>query len=211
MSTFTRSQLYEYFGERYSPEQIDNSLMIMAQNGAKIDPDAEEFSDDITEELEGIFNAVGEALNNQQQLGQSDEITVKQASKLAAQYSRHSSPQLMAAMIKMAVQDGIRKAAAINQIKNHVFNRVLEQGDAELVNSVRTGNNQTTDLLMEWANDGERVDKMLGNYGIKPVDIDAFLLEVNGEIAGTKAAVKAIAPKSKTTIDIDAFLLEAGE
>lgn len=211
MSTFTRSQLYEYFGDRYSREQIDNSLVIMARNGARIDPYADEFSDDITEELEGIFNAVGQALNNQQQLGQSDEITVKQASELAAQYSQHSSPQLMAAMIKMAVQDGIRKASAINQIKNHVFNRVLEQGDAELVQSVLTGNNQTTDLLIEWANDGSRVDKMLNNYGIQPVDIDAFLLEVNGNSASVKQAVKAISPKAKTTIDIDAFLLEAGD
>ncbi|MBD2441379.1 hypothetical protein [Nostoc sp. FACHB-110] len=211
MSAFTRSQIYEYFGDRYSREQIDNSLLIMAHNGAQIDPLAEEFSDDITEELEGIFDAVGQALNNQQQLGQSEEITIKQASELAARYSRHSSPQLMAAMIKMAVQDGIKKAAAINQIKNHVFNRVLEQGDAELVQSIFTGNNQTTDLLMEWANDGSRVDKMLDNYGIHPVDIDAFLEEVNGNSASVKQAVKAITPKPKSTINIDAFLLEAGE
>jgi hypothetical protein len=54
---FTLEQLLEYFSDRYTHEQVMKALQIMAESRDDIDINADEFSPDITEELEDIFNA----------------------------------------------------------------------------------------------------------------------------------------------------------
>lgn len=75
MSSFTRAQLHEYFDTRFTPEQVDKALQILSENGAEIDPNTDEFSIEVTDELEKIFDAVGVAVDNQKKLGQSQEST----------------------------------------------------------------------------------------------------------------------------------------
>lgn len=208
---FTLEQLHEYFSDRYTPEQVNRALDILAQNGADIDINSNQFSLDITEELEEIFKAVGAALDNQKKIGQSEELTVMEASAIASKYSQHSNPQLMAAMIRLVTEEAIAEGAALTQIKSHVLGQVLQQGDAAIAQSLLGRNQQTINYVQALASSPGQINKMLSGYGVQSVDVDAFLIEVRGNSAGVKKAVQAIAPAQEKTFDIDAFLLEAGE
>ncbi|MBW4677691.1 MAG: hypothetical protein KME52_27935 [Desmonostoc geniculatum HA4340-LM1] len=211
MSKFSREQLHEYFSDRYTDAQVNRALEIFAQNGADIDPSGNEFSLDITEELEEIFKAVGAALNNQRKLGQSEELTVIEASAIASKFSQHSSPQLMAAMIRVVTEEAITQGAALIQIKSQVLERVLEQGDMAIARSILNRGQQTSTYIQDLASDSSRINKMTAGYGVDRVDIDAFLEEVRGNSDRTKNGVKALVPSQNKDFDVDAFLLEAGQ
>ncbi len=208
---FTLEQLHEYFSDRYTPEQVNRALCILAENGADIDPNGGEFSLDITEELEGIFKAVGAALDNQKKLGQSEEMTVIEADAIASKFSQHSNPQLMAAMIRVVTEEAIAQGAALTQIKSHVLGKVLQQGDLAIAQSMLSRGKQTSTYLQELATDGDRLNKMALGYGVEEVDVDAFLEEVRGNSSQVKNSVKAIAPSQAHDFDVNAFLLEAGQ
>ncbi|MBW4674705.1 MAG: hypothetical protein KME52_11945 [Desmonostoc geniculatum HA4340-LM1] len=209
---FTLEQLHEYFADRYTPEQVNRALQILADNGADIDINSNQFSLDITEELEEIFKAVGAALNNQKKLGQSEDLTVIEANAIASKFSQHSNPQLMAAMIRVVTEEAIAQGAALTQIKSHVLGQVLQQGDLAIAQSILSRGQQTSNYIQELVNDGSRLNKTIAGYGVEEVDIDAFLDEVRGNSTKVKSTVvKAIAPSPNKNFDIDAFLLEAGE
>ncbi|MBD2254635.1 hypothetical protein [Nostoc parmelioides] len=212
MSKFTRQQLHEYFGDRYLPEQVNQALIILADNGAEIDAYGTEFSLEITDELEKIFDAVGAALNNQKNLGHQDQVlTVMEANAIASKFSQHSNPQLMAAMIRVVTEEAIAQGAALTQIKSHVLERVLEQGDLTIAQSIFNRGQQTSSYVQELANNNARIDKMIAGYGIETVDVDAFLIEVRGNSDDVKNTLKTLASAANKTFDIDAFLLEVGE
>lgn len=208
MSNFTREQLHEYFSSSYTPEQVNRALQILAENGADIDPDGDEFSLDITEELEKIFTDVGAALDNQRKLGQVEESGIVET--IASKFSQHSNPQLMAAMIRMLVEEAVVQGAALTQIKSQVLEQVLQQGDLAIAQSLLNRGKQTSEFVQALVNDRDRLNKMAEGYGVETVDIDAFLLEVQSNSNSVKNAVKAISPAPDKDFDIDAFLLEAG-
>lgn len=214
MSNFTREQLHEYFADSYQPEQVNRALQILAEDKEypNFDPTGDEFSPDITSELEEIFNAVGVALDNQQKLGQSQELTVVEAGAIAAKYSQHSNPKIVAAMIRMVVEEGIDIGSSLSRIKNKAVEETLKKGDLELAKSLFERNTGTSGFIQQLAGNDQRIDKMLSGYGIgnDAIDVDAFLVEVRGNSEVVKQSVKAIAPAAKQTFDIDAFLLEAG-
>jgi hypothetical protein len=209
---FTRQELHDYFAGRYQPEQIDKALFIFAQNGAELDPDGDRFSLSITEQLEEILKAVGKALENQKQLGaqQPDEtLTVLEAQAIASKYSPHSSPKLIAAMVRLVTEEAIEIGSLLTQIKSDALGKTLEQGNLEIVRSLFSGAQQTTNYVRNLTTNDEQRNKILKRYGIEPVDINGFLEEVREKYPGVKNAVKALAPSEEKTFDMEAFLLEA--
>ncbi|ALF52213.1 hypothetical protein ACX27_04075 [Nostoc piscinale CENA21] len=221
MYSFTREKLYEYFASDYTPEIVDRALIIFAQNGADIDPHGDEFSFEITEQLEDTFKQINRELGKQNRLEQGQPLTAIETQAMSAttpsgnasKFSTHSNPQLMAAMIRLVTEEAIAQGAALSQIKSQVIGKVLEQGDLEIAKSLLGRTQQTSNFVIELANDRDRVKKMIAGYGInqEPDVLDAFLEEVRGNSDGVKMAVKAIAPSQEKEFDLDAFLLEAGK
>ncbi|MBW4566020.1 MAG: hypothetical protein KME32_34075 [Mojavia pulchra JT2-VF2] len=213
MSTnfFTLEQLHEYFADRYTREQVNRALSILVQDGADIDINSNQFSLDITEELEEIFKAVGEALDNQKKLGLPKEMAVLEANAIASKFSQHSNPKLIAAMIRVVAEEAVAQGAALTRIKSHVLGRVLEQGDMEIAQSILNRGKGTSSYIQELANSDERIDRIISGYGIETVDVDAFLMEVQTNSDDVKNSVNALAHAPSKTFDIDAFLLEAGQ
>lgn len=210
----TLEQLHEYFADTYTAEQVNRALEILKENGADIDIESGQFSLEITEELEEIFKAVGLALENQKRLGEGQvdqTLTVLEASAIASQFSPHSNPQLMAAMIRLVTEEAIAQGSALVQLKSRVLGQVLDQGDMAIAQSLLGRTQQTNSFVHGLVSDDERVGKMLEGYGVKPVDVSVFLEEVRSGTSEVKKSVQAIAPSSHKTFDIDAFLLEAGE
>lgn len=210
-NSFTRSELHNYFNGTYSPEQVDRALVILAQNGADIDPNGDQFSLDITEELEEIFKAVGVALDNQKKLGgnQDQTLTVIEATQIAAQRSPHANPELIAAMIRIVTEEAIALGTGLTQIRSQVLEKVLQQGDHLIAKSILNRGQQSTHYIQNLAGDSDRLNSIMSGYGVNPtIDIDAFLLESRQQTEEVKTAVSAIAPAPKSDFDIDQFLLE---
>ncbi|MBD2492611.1 hypothetical protein [Aulosira sp. FACHB-615] len=213
MDKFTRKDLHDYFASQYEPEIVDRALLIFAENGADIDPYGDDFSLDITEQLEDTFKLIDRELGRQKKLEQGQSLTTIEAEAIASQFSTHANPQLMAAMIRLVTEEAIAQGAALAQIKSQVLGKVLEQGDLEIAKSLLGRTQQTSNFVVELANDRDRINEMVAGYGIKqePDLLDAFLEEVRGNSGGVKSAVKAIAPAQDKEFDLDAFLLEAGK
>lgn len=211
-NSFTRSQLHEYFRDRYTPEQVNRALELLAQDGAEVDAHGDSFSFDITEELEEIFKAIGSALGAQKSLSQPTDVlaVAGEAAKIAAQFSTHANPQLMASMIKIVAEQSIAEAVALTQIRSQVIEEVLKQGDLAIAQSLLNRGNETANYIQGLAGDRARINKMTANYGVS-FDIDGFLTEAKQLTATVKKSVGAIAPANHQTFDVDAFLLEAGE
>lgn len=211
---FTRQELHDYFAGRYLAEQIDRALIIFAENGAELNPNGDRFSLSITEELEEILKAVGKALENQKQLGvqQPDEtLTVLEAQAIASKYSPHSSPKLIAAMVRLVTEEAIELGSLLTQIKSDALEKTLEQGNLEIARSLFNGTRQATSYVRDLSTNDEKRNKMLSGYGVERVDIEAFFDEVRASSQGVKDAVKAIKPAQEKIFDMEAFLLEAGD
>ena len=65
---FTREELFEFFGDRYSPAQIKEALGELAKHDETIDPEGAEFPASITERLEQVFQIAGDAIASAKQL-----------------------------------------------------------------------------------------------------------------------------------------------
>lgn len=207
---FTREQLHEYFSDRFLPEQVNKALEILANQGeVKFDPHGDQFSIDITSQLEEVFNVVGAALESQKSLGNPEHEQITKLDQ-GAVYSQHSNPALVAAITRMIVEQTIEDGMALNAIRSKVMDKVLEQGDMVLAQSIQQRGVNTSGLLQTLASDDSKINTMLGGYGVQKINIDAFLEEVRGNTLAVKESVRAIAPTPKT-FDIDAFLLEAGK
>lgn len=206
---FNREELHQYFGDRYSPEQVNKALQILAENSeANFDPHGNKFSVDITSALEEVFAAVGAALEAQKTLeSPSEQITKLEQGGI---YSQHSNPALVAAVARMIVEEGIREGTALVNLKSKVIGQVLEQGDLTIARSIKERGNGTSGFLQALANDTQKINTMLSGYGVDVIDVDAFLDEVRSDAGAVKESVRAIAPTPKT-FDVDAFLLEAGK
>lgn len=217
---FTRQQIIEWFSDRYTEQQVIEALRIMADNGADVNPDGDQFSPDITEELEKIFDAVGAAIDNQKKLPQSQQSEsglVASATQLAATASPHVNPQMMAAMIRTVIESSVSEATALVQLRAKVVERVLTQGNMEITRSLRDEATKNASYLQNLANDSNRIDTLLTGYGIGDTAqlVEAFLEETRSGTAQTKANVKsarAAAESIQTSDDdfINAFLMEAG-
>ncbi|HEY9798829.1 MAG TPA: hypothetical protein V6D25_00605, partial [Leptolyngbyaceae cyanobacterium] len=157
---FTIEQLHEYFADRYTPEQVNRALQIFKENGADIDIESGQFSLEITEELEGIFKAVDTALDNQKKLGQADEtLTVLEAQSLASRYSPHSSPKLIAAMVRLVTEEAIELGSLLTQIKSDALGKTLEQGNLEIARSLFNGTRQATSYVRDLSTNDEKRNK----------------------------------------------------
>lgn len=212
---FTRQELHEYFAARYPAEQIDKALFIFAENGAELDPTGDRFSLSITEELEEVLKIASKAIEDQKQLGevQPDEtLTVLESQEaIASQFSVHSNPDLIAAMVKLVAQEGVELGSLLTQIKSSALGKTLKQGNLEIVKSLFDGTQQTTSCVRELVASDEQINKMLKGYGVEVVNVNEFLDEVRQTTIGVKNSVKAIAPAREQNFDMEAFLLEAGD
>ncbi|WP_193200956.1 hypothetical protein [Nostoc sp. MG11] len=219
---FTKEQLIEYFSDRYTSEQVFEALQIMKDNGADVDPLGDEFSFDITEELDRIFEAIGAAIDSQNKLPASEHspaLVIQEATQLAASYSSRINQQMMAAMIRTVTQGAISEANSLLQIRAKVIERVLSAGNQEIAECLHQESLESANYLRTLAGDDTRIDKLLAGYGLTTttdIDIEAFLQEVKAGASQVKSDVKALAcdiasigPQNNCQVfDVDAFLLE---
>jgi hypothetical protein len=212
---FTREEVVEYFKDRYTDVQVTQALRIMRDHGADVDPDSDEFSPDITEELEKVFELAGAAINNHLHLPASEQeaSAIQQATNMAASIIPNVNHQMMAGMIRVVMNGAVAQANAIAQLEAKVFQRALDHNRGTVANSFLEQTQHSTEYLRELSlNDGQ-INKLLAGYGVETVDVDAFLSEVKALTPQVKSDVRNFnyAAAADTSFSIDAFLEEMGE
>lgn len=201
---FTKKQLHDYFKGQFEPEQVDQALIILAQKNPEIDPTGNSFPLRTTDDLQEIFKSTGATLEAQKQLGQGE---VPAQTLEAGEFSHHSNPELVGAILKAAAQGAVELGTAITQVQSHVLAQVLQQGDMAIARSVFGRSQQISGYARSLAGDGDRLGQIAANYGVQPVNIDAFLEEVRLADIAAQNSTKLLPPTKRC--NIDQFLLEA--
>lgn len=212
---FTKEQLFEYFSDRYTDLQVIDALRVMRDHGADVDPEGDEFSPDITEELEKVFELAGFAINSQKHLPASEQESeaIQQATEMAANIIPNVNRQMMAGMIRVVMSGAVAQANAIATFEAKVFQRALDHSRGAVANSFLQQTQYSTEYLRSLSLHDEQINKLLAGYGVETVDVDAFLTEVKSLTPQVKSDVqnfKSLAP-ADTSFSIDAFLEEMGE
>ena len=212
---FTKAQLIEWFNDRYTDVQVIEALRVMRDHGSDVDPDSDEFSPDITEELEKVFELAGAAINNQKHLPASEQeaSAIQQATNMAASVIPNVNHQMMAGMIRVVMSGAVAQANAIATLEAKVFQRALDHSRGAVANSFLEQTQYSTEYLRSFSDNDGQINKLLAGYGVETVDIDAFLSEVKSLTPQVKSDVqnfKPLAP-ADNTFSIDAFLEDMGE
>ena len=212
---FTRKQVIEYFSDRYSDVQVIEALRIMRDHGADVNPEGDEFSPDITEELEKVFELAGAAINNQKHLPASEQeaSAIQQATNMGKSIIPNVNHQMMAGMIRVVMNGAVAQANAIATLEAKVFQRALDHSRGVVANSFLEQTQYSTEYLRELSDNDGQINKLLAGYGVETVDVDAFLSEVKALTPQVKSDVRNFksGASANTGFSIDAFLEEMSE
>lgn len=205
---FTREELFEYFSDRYSKEQVEAALITLHEKSS-IDPKAEEYPASITDKLEQVFDIVSDAIASSKQLPGSTLATVEQtAVKLAGDRHLDISLDVIQGIISIVDAEAAVEAYALHERRKAVREGVLTQLE---MNDLAEANEQAAkriDGLRQLCKDPDVLDQILADYNLLPqdeasrehlqltascsleFDPEKFLSEVNPE---KKPQVRAIA------------------
>ena len=220
---FSREELFEFFSDRYSPDQITQALQQL-----NIDPKAQEFPATITEQLEQVFTIVENAVTVSKQLnGSSDLAQVeKLAIEIATQQASGIPTEVFSAMVEIVAGQAMSQAAVLSQVKTAVFKQTLADLDVRSLTELGQDSAAKVQAMIHLLNDPEKLNQILDDYGIRPsnevveemellnsdtedFNADKFLQEVAGgesdfftqekqpTLFDTKAMVKSLISRSK--------------
>jgi hypothetical protein len=212
---FTREEVVEYFKDRYSDVQVIEALRIMRDHGAEVDPEGDEFSPDITEELEKVFELAGAAINSHLHLPASEQESsaIQQATNMAASIIPNVNHQMMAGMIRVVMNGAVAQANALATLEAKVFQRALDHSRGVVANSFLEQTQYSTEYLRSLSDNDGQINKLLAGYGVETVDVDAFLSEVKALTPQVKSDVRNFksGASANTGFSIDAFLEDMGQ
>lgn len=209
---FNREELFEYFSDRYTKTQIIAALHKLAESSG-IDPEAEEFSSEITTSLERIFQIIEDAAKAQKQLAPNSPSSIAQIQKIALDLASDRAVQLpveiFQSLVEILVGEALVSAQVLSQIQEAALKQALAQKNQESLENL--GNDAATriQLALKLVNDPETLERLLQEFGVKAIsqtekdfaaahtqsefDPDAFLQEVADSQVGELSAPKTIA------------------
>jgi predicted house-cleaning NTP pyrophosphatase (Maf/HAM1 superfamily) len=161
---FTRTELFDYFQDDYTEQQVVEALKAIARYDKSLNPEGEEFPDEITEQLEGAFETVEKVLADSPNLSLAE---VKQAAVVeAARNHPEVDTRILQEILYIATERAIAQAATFGQIEQAVFDAANAQLTAEQLEKLRDKNNRQISAWQLIGNDDERINKILEEYGV---------------------------------------------
>lgn len=161
---FTRQELFEYFAESYTSEQVESALEAIARYDKTVNPKGEEFPDEITEQLEGAFE-IGEKV-----ITESPNLTITEARKIAVATATESHPdmdtRIMGEILYIVTERAIARAAQLRRLEDGIFDAATAQLDAEALEKMRDKNERLIRAYQLIGSDDERINKILSEYGV---------------------------------------------
>jgi hypothetical protein len=213
---FNRKEVFTYFQDRYTENQVTQALRILSESQIDLNPDAEVFHDSTVDDLENIFLALGSALEEQKKVsaasstdGEIEILNAVAASagvQLIQQDIRISDSHLMA-IAKVMVTDVLNQVEILSQISERVFLDSLQSKQDQLAKKIAEtifeSSKKTHQIF-----DAEAIKKIVSAGSVKneAFDVESFVTKVNNH---TKSQLREqkILPQKKD-LDIDLFLKE---
>jgi|GEM_PF-6079089 hypothetical protein len=161
---FSRRELFEYFSDRYTEAQVVKALQVLAKYDASIDPDSVMFQASITEQLEGAFDVGEKALDSSPSLSLFDAAEV--AIEASEKRQLNLDPRIFNELIYIVAERAIARAVALHSFENAVFDSASTQLNAEQLEKIRDKNDRQIKAFQLIANDDERINKILEEYGV---------------------------------------------
>lgn len=219
---FSKDELIAYFADRYTEEQIIKAVRILAEKREDINPDGNEFSEAIIEELELIFNAIGAAVDQQKKLSGGDvggKIEIREVGAIAqesliAQNILISEESLM--IIAQTMIGGIlEQVGTLGLIAEQVLLNSLQSEQERIAERVTVGIIESTKRMKEvFSKENIREIVNASAPESKPYDVGEFLQrfkqeneqrEQNRRLQETRRREQVVA---KQKLNIKAFLEE---
>ncbi|GIW59493.1 MAG: hypothetical protein KatS3mg087_0559 [Patescibacteria group bacterium] len=219
---FSKDDLINYFSDRYPKEEIMKAVQILAEKRSDIDPNGNEFSEEIIEELEAIFDAIGAALDRQKKLAGNEpggKIEIREATAIAqesliAQNILISEESLM--IIAQTMIGGIlEQVGTLGLIAERVLLNSLQSEQERIAERVTAGMIESTKRIREVFNE-ENIQEIVKASvpESKPYDVGEFLQRFKQENEQREQSRKLQEARrreqvvAKKKLDIKAFLEE---
>lgn len=224
---FTREELLEFFSDRYNPTQIIAALHKLAEVDSEIDPEGKEFPASVTDKLEQVFKIIEDALDQQKQLAgetpQTNGGSLAQVQQLAIDLASDRAvnvPQnVFNSLVEILVGEALVNAEMLAQIQEAALKQALAHKSSQSLENL--GNDAATriQLALKLVNDPEMLNRILKEFGVKPVDeVEADLVAMNvqtedfdpdaflAEVALGKKKGEIMATPPKTIADTKAMV-----
>jgi hypothetical protein len=215
---FTRAELFEYFADRYKQSSIERALEELAKFDESVDSGTLEFPDQITEQLETVFDTIEATITGQKSLS-GKSLTVHDCATIAAQslQSQHHITipvESLAYLVQAAILDIRESARIITEASKVAFTQEIDALRAQLIKEIiKTTGSNAAQIKQAFSPQG--IQKMV-NAVCQPVesfDLKAFLSEMQQERVLTSNFAEGTFPQQDLTateprFDLDKFLEE---
>jgi cysteinyl-tRNA synthetase len=161
---FTRQELFDYFQDDYTQQQVVDALKAIARFDKSLNPEGEEFPDEITEQLEGAFEISEKVLES------SPNLSISEARQAAIVEASESYPELdtriFQEILYIVSERAIARAVSLKRVEDGIFDATSAQLDAEALEKLRDKNNRLISAYQLIGDNDERINKILEEYGV---------------------------------------------
>lgn len=173
----TKQQIVEYLPD-YSLEIILKALNELAKYDESIDPNSEQFEEDIVERLEDVLGSIEKSI-------QDTPSQITEAKQYALQLIKEKGiyveEQLVEELFHLCVEEGIARAKVFHQVGMAAFNSTLAHLQGEELKAATEQHIQKLHAFNLMMCDGSALDTMLQNYEIGSIDNAVKTVSIDAE------------------------------
>lgn len=200
-SKFSRAELFELLGEKYSTEKIIAGLQELAKEDPSINPDDEEFDVEVSDRLDRLFNLAQTTLDKSKLLGGGSSLAniQTQAIESVSEQLRIEgvSQQTFKAFLDIVAGKVVAQAFAVHQFEQELFKEIKSELDVESLQQRTQEGFEEVAFIYQLAKNPEIRQRITQEYGLKTgVEI--------------KQEVQNLTETSTPGFDPEAFLQELG-
>jgi hypothetical protein len=174
VSSFTKEELFQYFEDSYTPQQIEQALIELAKYTEGLDPEAVEFPVTITEKLDAVLKVASEAFKQQKQISgvQAENLdsALANAEKIAIQIANERALEvnsgIFRALVEIVAAQSISEAVALHQIGQVVRNQALADLNSKSLQEVQETTAARIEFLTSLLANPQKLDELLTSQGV---------------------------------------------
>ncbi|RCJ42011.1 hypothetical protein A6770_35475 [Nostoc minutum NIES-26] len=198
---FSRKDLFELLSEKYSTEKIIAGLQELAKFDSSIDPEAEQFSINVVDRLERLFNLAQTTLDQSKLLGGGSSLVniQTQAIESVSEQLRIEgvSQETFKAFLDIVAGKVVAQAFAVHQFEQELFDEIKSELDVESLQQRTQNGFEEIAFIYQLAKNPEIRQQITKDYGLKTG------IEIKQE-------VQNLTETSTPGFDPEAFLQELG-
>ncbi|MBW4457582.1 MAG: hypothetical protein KME55_35775 [Nostoc indistinguendum CM1-VF10] len=133
-SKFSRAELFELLGEKYSVEKIIAGLQELAKEDPSINPDALQFDVEVSDRLDRLFNLAQSTLDKSKLLGGESSLANIQTQAIESVSEQLHlagvSRETFKAFLDIVAGKTVAQALAVHEFEQELFDEITSELDA---------------------------------------------------------------------------------